>query len=297
MNRGLEKRTVFLDERDHRHFLGLLKNIWERWEVRILAYCLMRNHYHLFLQTPQGNIARIMRHVDSLYTQHFNRTRRRDGPLFRGRYKAILVDAEAYRLQLVRYIHLNPVKAGLVSDPNEYRWSSHHLYLSGFLEAPWLARDEVLSQFKGQEQFERFVAEGNTNSLEAFYKRQRFSPFLGSEPFLASMLNRLSEISSKDHPRSQRTPQFPTLQSIIQRVTDILGLQPETILASVRGRENVARNLAVYIASRKAGFLHREICKFFGLGTDSAVSRVCQRFETRLKKDTHLLEQLQALLK
>lgn len=128
MNRGLGRQPVFRAETDYLDFVALLEGIAQRWAAAIYAYCCMSTHYHLLLQTPLGNLSRIMRHIDGLYTQRSNRRRRRDGPLFRGRYKAILVDTDMYLWQIVRYIHLNPVRAGLVTDPGAYAWSSHRLY-------------------------------------------------------------------------------------------------------------------------------------------------------------------------
>jgi putative transposase len=91
----------------------------------------MGNHYHLCLRTPKGNLSRVMRHIDRIYTQRFNRPHGRDGALFRGRYKAIVVDADKYLAAVVRYIHLNAVKTGLATMPKEYRWTSHSYYCHG----------------------------------------------------------------------------------------------------------------------------------------------------------------------
>ncbi len=109
MNRGSARQKVFLGSADYREFLKTLSEAHDLWEIEVLAYCLMPNHYHLCLRTPRGNLSRVMRHIDGLYTQRFNRGHRRDGSLFRGRYKAILVDADEYLLAVVRYVHLNPV--------------------------------------------------------------------------------------------------------------------------------------------------------------------------------------------
>lgn len=120
MNRGLSRHHVFSVEADHQRFVALLEDAATRWRAAVYAYCCMSTHYHLLLQTPLGNLSRVMQHLDGLCTQRFNRARRRDGPLFRGRYKAILVQTDTYLLQVVRYIHLNPVRIGLVTDPGAY---------------------------------------------------------------------------------------------------------------------------------------------------------------------------------
>ena len=146
------------------------------WGLEVFAYCLMSNHYHVCLRTPKGNLSRVMRHVDGLYTQGFNRSHGRDGSLFRGRYRAILIDADEYLAAVVRYIHLNPVEARVVKLPEEYRWSSHKLYLQPPKVPNWLNVEEVLEQLGGSRGFQEFVLSGNEEELERFYKTQRQSP-------------------------------------------------------------------------------------------------------------------------
>jgi len=129
MNRGRVRQPTFVDETDYRAFLETLAEAHGLWGIEVFAYCLIGNHYHLCLRTPRENLSRIMRHVDGIYTQRFNRRHRRDGTLFRGRYKGILIDADEYLAAVVRYIHLNAVAAGLVKMPEAYRWASHQYYL------------------------------------------------------------------------------------------------------------------------------------------------------------------------
>jgi len=112
MNRGRRGETVFADEQDYKSFIALLQETSAMWKIRVAAYCLMSNHYHVLAQTPDGNLDRCMRHINGVYTQRYNRRHHKDGQLFKGRYKAILVDADHYLLELVRYIHRNPVRAG-----------------------------------------------------------------------------------------------------------------------------------------------------------------------------------------
>ena len=130
MNRGRRGEAVFIDKEDYQAFIQVLIESTDMWNLRVSAYCLMSNHYHLLVQTPAANISRCMRHINGVYTQRYNRRHRCDGQLFRGRYKSILVSGDSYLLQLVRYIHKNPVKAGIVSEPEKYLWSSHKPYLS-----------------------------------------------------------------------------------------------------------------------------------------------------------------------
>ena len=147
INRGLERRDIFRHPKDYEYFLGLLNHIYEKYGVVLYAYCLMPNHYHLFLKTPQGNLKSAMRQLDGNYTQKFNRRYSRVGPLFQGRYKAVLADADSYSLQLAKYIHLNPVKAKLVQKPEDYPYSSYSAYIGKTKAPEFLNTNWLLSQY------------------------------------------------------------------------------------------------------------------------------------------------------
>ena len=146
MNRGRARQPTFIDDADYQAFLDTLGEAHRLWGIEVFGYSLMGNHYHLCLRTPKGNLSRVMRHVDGLYTQRFNRHHRRDGTLFRGRYKAILVDADEYLAAVVRYIHLNAVEAGLARMPEDYRWASHRYYVQAKGFPVWLERAQALEQ-------------------------------------------------------------------------------------------------------------------------------------------------------
>ena len=114
MNRGARRQSIFIDDTDYQAFFEVFSEANRLWGIEVFAYALMGNHYHLCLRTPKGNLSRVMRHVDGIYTQQFNRRHGRDGTLFRGRYKAILIEADEYLAAVVRYIHLNAIEAGIV---------------------------------------------------------------------------------------------------------------------------------------------------------------------------------------
>ena len=119
-SRGNERKAVFKSKRDREKFLEYLESATQRYDARIHTYCMMDTHYHLLLETPSGNLPQIMRHINGAYTTYFNVKRHRSGHLFQGRYKAILVDIDAYAQELSRYIHLNPVRAKIVETPEDY---------------------------------------------------------------------------------------------------------------------------------------------------------------------------------
>ncbi len=116
-SRGDGGDDIYIDDNDRENFLAVLGHVCERFNWVCHSYCLMSNHYHLLIETPEGNLSQGMRQLNGVYTQRFNRNHERVGHVFQGRYKAILVDADNYLVQLIRYIHLNPARAGLVKDP------------------------------------------------------------------------------------------------------------------------------------------------------------------------------------
>lgn len=272
MNRGLERKQTFGDAAEYKRFLLLLQDAAQRWRIEVYAYCMMANHYHVALQTPHGNLSRVMRHLDGVYTQWFNARRGRDGPLFRGRYKSILIDADRYLIRVVRYIHRNPVRAGVVSEASSYPWSSHRAYIAP--EAPvWLCKGRILPPFEDVSAFERFVGEGDDPELEGFYSRRRWSPFLGDKGFVTAAL-KVARLH-REHPRTQRFPQFPDIDSVVRRIGELTDTPVEKLLVGRSGKENLPRSLAIYVASRMAGFSHPEILRHFRLNTHSAISQCC----------------------
>jgi putative transposase len=189
MNRGRHRDAIFKEDSDYSIFIDLLQEAGSAWKLKIAAYCLMSNHYHLLIQTPQANLDRCMRHINGIYTQRFNRKYHVDGQLFRGRYKAILVDADNYLLELVRYIHGNPVRAGIVRRPDEYRWSGHRGYLSTSENWNWLNKAFVLemldARIAGQRKaFLDFMAQGDSEDIQDFFSKKSLPSILGSDGFI-----------------------------------------------------------------------------------------------------------------
>lgn len=160
-NRGVEQRSIALDDLDRRTFLQNLADAVEEFQFRLFVYCLMDNHFHLFLQTPLPNLNQIMQAVQGRYAQYINMRHRRVGALFQGRYKARLVDTERYALTLARYIHRNPLEAGLIRHLEDYPWSSYPAYVGTqpkwkWLETPWLLNQFHEDPLASVEQFEGF---------------------------------------------------------------------------------------------------------------------------------------------
>ncbi|MBU1043628.1 MAG: transposase [Candidatus Omnitrophica bacterium] len=143
INRGQGRRAIFLDEKDNKTFLNILSKACETYKVNIVAYCLMKNHYHLIVHTPEANLSAFMRQLNGVYTQVFNQRYKHDGPLFKGRYKAIVVQAGSYLLRLIRYVHKNPERAGIANKCKGGLYTSHEAFDSG-KESDWLKFKYVL---------------------------------------------------------------------------------------------------------------------------------------------------------
>jgi len=163
-SRGDRREDIYLDDSDREAWLAVVGEVCNRFNWLIHAYCKMSNHYHLLVETIDGNLSKGMRQLNGVYTQRFNRRHRMVGHLYQGRYKAILVQKENYLLELARYVVLNPVRAGMVKQPEEWHWSSY-LAMTGLSNVPeWLDTDWLLSQFGRQRQgaitsYRRFVME------------------------------------------------------------------------------------------------------------------------------------------
>lgn len=140
-SRGDGQNAIYLDDGDRQGWLRLLGEVCKRFNWRCHAHCLMTNHYHLVVETPDGNLSRGMRQLNGVYTQSFNRRHSRVGHVFQGRYKAILVEKESYLLELARYVVLNPVRAQLVVEAEEWAWSSYRAMIGQAAAPPWLETD------------------------------------------------------------------------------------------------------------------------------------------------------------
>ena len=130
--------------------LAIVAQGMARFDAQMLAYCLMSNHYHFVLHTRQGNLSALMRHINGVYTQACNRRHGKVGHLFQGRFKAILVDREAYLLAVCRYVELNPVRAGMVIEPGDWPWSSYLAHTGRCTAPDWLGSAEIWSHCSGE---------------------------------------------------------------------------------------------------------------------------------------------------
>ncbi len=272
---------------DREKFLSYLATATERYHARIHVYCLMSNHYHLLLETPDGNLSQIMRHINGAYTTYFNTRHQRVGHLFQGRYKAILVEADEYLTSLSWYIHLNPVRAGMVSAPEDCIWSSYHCYIHWKKSPEWLVSGFVLGLFdhnkkNARKTYRAFVNAIANQKYESPLKEVFASTILGTLDFVKDVKGKY--LASAENDRN-----LPALTELSQRKTlEEICAEVEAEFADI---PKMARKVALYISHRYSGRRLKEIGKLFGIG-ESAVSQNSHRFHAILVKDKHLRKRI-----
>lgn len=213
-SRGDGREDIFLDDDDREAFLALLGEVCGRFTWTVYAYCLMTNHYHLLLETAEPTLSRGMRQLNGVYTQRFNRHHGRVGHVFQGRFKAIVVQRDAYLLELCRYVVLNPVRAGLTADAGQWPWSSYRAIVSEAPATAWLDVPWTLGQFGQQRSraigaYRRFVQEGMGRPSP--WTEVRHQTVLGDEAFAARFGGARAGDSLVEVPKAQRRTVVPSL--------------------------------------------------------------------------------------
>lgn len=260
--RGNARQDIFSDDKDRYRFYEILQKSCERYQCRVHAFCLMTNHVHLEIQVGDFPLSRIMQNVSQRYTQWFNWRYRKSGHVFQGRYKAVMVDADEYLLELAAYIHLNPVRARMTDQPGAYQWSSHRAYL-GKETLSWLETNFILSQFSSNESKSRTKFAAFVGERIADGRRHEFhgestadSRIFGDDRFVDVVLT-----AAEDLPERK-----PGVSEVVAVVKKMYGISDDQLRS--QGRERVsceARGLAAWatleVSSGKlvelANLLHR----------------------------------------
>lgn len=277
--RGNRRETIFRDDEDRQRFVERLGREVVQQGWLLYAYCLMGNHYHLLVETPEANLGRGMRRLNGVYTQAFNRRHGLVGHVLQGRYKAILVDRDAYLRELCRYVVLNPVRAGLTEDPAHGSWSSY-LATAGEAGRPaWLACDAVLGLFGSEEgdarsRYRRFVAAGI--GLSTPWTKLTSQIFLGGEEFLKRMEEKASGQPTANVPAAQRLSARPSVDAILEAVTKAYGLSRERILDRSTG---FPFKVAIYLLRRRGNLALREVAGLAGI-SPPRVSQIQAEMDT-----------------
>ncbi len=279
-SRGNEKKDIFRSRKDRERFLFYLESAAERYGAVVHTYCMMTNHYHLLMETTRGNLSEIMQYVNGAYTTYFNVKRKRSGHLFQGRFKSIVVDADEYAMELSRYIHLNPVRAGIVGKPHDHEWSSYRAYIGNSVTPDWLKTEFILSGFGGESREKNYRAFVE-NHLETVYASPLqgviASTILGTPEFVAHI--------SEQHLNAQKPDRSVPAVRALSRPLPIEGLIQK--VEEIVPDRKLARKVAMYVCHRYGGGKLKEIGESFGIG-DSAVSQATARLDSALKRDKEL---------
>lgn len=280
MSRGNEQQAIFHDDEDYLKRMRLLERAVHRDGWIVHAFVLMTNHDHLLIETPRGNFSRGVHGLNSCYARYFNRRHGRSGHLFQGRPQAHPIDGESYFAMASRYIHLNPWKAGMVSDPSEYPWSSYPGYLDRKLAPSFVTVSDVLGGFGRQDdharrEYRSFVDAGMREDIEAPWAGAGRDGIVGSEEFeqrIRSVLDHLP--GDVELPRLRACQYRPPLEEVVSLVVSTFGRQPW-----VEGSrcDDPSRCIAAWLAREAFGYSAVAIANALGYRNPSGVSAAVRR--------------------
>ena len=262
-SRGDNRKAIYFEETDFELFLSVLNDVCEQYNWVIHSYCLMTNHYHLLIETPDANLSKGIRQLNGVFSQKINKKHRRVGHLFQGRYKSILIDKDAYLLELCRYIVLNPVRAKMVDSPSQWIWSNWHYMVGNITSPPWLATDSILSLFSHNrkdaiKEYCEFVFSGEGISI---WENLRHQVFLGNDEFVEKYQSLQDELNGdlKEIPLKQRRKPALTLLQYQQ--------------------QSSSRDEAIFLSYQSGAYTLKDIGEHFKLHY-SRVSRIIAKGKT-----------------
>ena len=290
--RGNAGDPIFFEDRDRYRFYLFLQQATEKFRCRIHGFCLMTNHIHLILQVADSPLSQIMQSISLRYTKWVNFSQNRTGHVFQGRYKALLLAADAYLLQLVRYVHLNPVRAGMVAMPDLYPWTGHRAYL-GREVIPWLTTDWILSQFsdrvgKAQQAYGEFVQQELAGGRQAEYHHGTVEGIiLGDDRFADEVLRQAN---------CRRDPDY-SIPDIVEVVCQSYGVTAEQLQAPGKQRPfNEARALAAWLVHESPHLLLTELGRLLNRQV-APLGRAARLLASKTESDTSLQERRVAVQK
>ncbi len=295
--RGNERRKIFLSRTDYEKFLSYLTDALHKYGVILHSYVLMANHYHLIVETPKANLSTFMHGLGSSYTTYFNLRRRRTGHLFQGRYKAFLIDVDSYLLELSRYLHLNPVRAGITARPEDYPYSSFRAFVFPTEETK-VFRDLIWDMISGER---KSAPRRYREFVESSLKEKSRSPFeevyagviLGKRSFIKGVLQKLKDQNLRKLEISHRKALTSTL-SDVDEIVHLLSVHFKVSKEKVISTYPY-RAYGIYLSRKHTPCSNVEIAKYFGGLTYSAVTKIGTRLRERMKKDQRLRDEVRKL--
>jgi len=237
-----------------------------------------------------------MRHLNGIYTQRHNHHMRTDGPLFRGRYKALLVERENYLIRVSRYIHRNPLEAGLGEHLIDYRWSSYPVYAGREPSPPWLYQNQIRAIFPSAQQYCDYVEHSTDAELDRFYAQSRVPPVLGSEVFVDDCRKRLPTNRDYEIAEAKALADRPNMDRIIGIVAQHFNVHRSDLLQPPDAHARMARNIAMMLCRRPGGHRLRNIARTFGLDSYTTVASSVNRLLRRVDQDENVARSITILL-
>jgi len=256
-SRGDRREDIYLTDNDRNAYLEILGEVCERYNWIIHAYCLMDNHYHILIETPDSNLSKGMRQLNGVYTQYFNRTHKRVGHVYQGRYVAIIIQKETYLLEVARYVVLNPVRARMVRTAKDWPWSSYRATSGHICPPVWLYTNWIIAHFSrskstAMDRYRKFVAEGKNQP--SIWEQLRNQVYIGNEDYIKQIQTKITkEADLSEIPASQRRPMPKSLDFYAQKYND--------------------RDQAMLAAYQSGGYSMKDLAKYFDLHYTS-VSRI-----------------------
>lgn len=287
LSRGNERREIFRNEKDHHRFLETLGRMVERFKLEVHAYVLMKNHFHLLVQTKEANLSRALQWLEVSYSVWFNRRHHRSGHLFQGRFKNFLIENDRYFTAMCLYIHGNPLRAGIVQRLSDYRWSSYQAYADKKREVFWLTTELVLGMYGGSRK--RFLRaqqvffEERPNLLEDL----RHGLYLGSEAFSEECIERVNGERHPEKPQARSLLRSRDIRALAIEILKGLGERDPESALKVRKYRCQSRDVAIYVLYQLGVYLNKEIGRVFGVGY-TAVPGAVKRAQEYLRSDGQL---------
>ena len=255
--RGNQRQKTFTAESDYQAYIERLARYRKKYDYVLHAYCLMPNHVHLLVESSEHPLAKFMQGLQQSYSQYFNLRHRKTGHVFEGRYKAILCQKDEYLLQLIRYIHLNPVRAGMVRSPERYRYSGDHVYLQG-KATETIDPATVLSMLGGKQAYRRFVQDGLSEGHKEEYYAVEDQRFLGAEGFGARLRKKETGLSGKRRTRR-------SIETVARELAKLLKIEVRSLRSPDRGWPiSKACTITAYVLVRRLGYRLSDVATYLG---------------------------------
>lgn len=302
LNRGRRRENIFFCENDYEIFFKVVEECCRLFKFEIHAYSLMPNHYHLLIHTPQGMLSRGMRHLNGVYTQNINRKYKKDGSLFKGRFKSILIEKDNYLTELVRYIHRNPHKAKLEEKIGQHRWTSHFAYMKEQRQPVWLQTEEVLMQFskysgEAREKLDAFVNDGEPKTLTDILDKVKWPAILGGEDFKTAIREKLrgKNIVTRDVPQYRESMAVLSAEEVINILKGEIGWKD--ILACKKSKQyTLKRKALAYICREHLYIPGRKLCTLLGGISYAAVSKLFCSAREEIRQKTGCYQDFKEIL-